>query len=56
MDPILEVEVEESVSPYSPPMVTPMAQESEQMTLANILCEIEVSRRETFNQLWADRR
>jgi len=52
----LEVEEEEeSASPYSPPMVTPMAQESEQMTLANILCEMEVSRRETFDQLRADR-
>ena len=50
MDPILEVEEEEeSVSPYSPPMVTPIAQESEQMTLANILREMEVSRRETFD-------
>ena len=48
-------EEEESASPYSPPMVTPMAQESEQMTLANILCEMEVSRRETFDQLRADR-
>ena len=57
MDPILEVEEEEeSASPYSPSMVTPMAQESEQMTLANILREMEVSRRETFNQLRADRR
>jgi len=56
MDPILEVEEEESASPYSPPMVTPMAQESEQMTLANILREMEVSRRETFDQLRADRR
>jgi len=57
MDPILEVEEEEeSVSPYSPPMVTPMAQESEQMTLANILREMEVSRRKTFDQLRADRR
>jgi len=57
MDPILEVEEEEeSASPYSPAMVTPMAQESEQITLANILCEMEVSRRETFDQLRADRR
>jgi len=56
MDPILEVEEEEeSTSPYSPPMVTPMAQESEQITLANILHEMEVSRRETFDQLKADR-
>ena len=43
-------------SPYSPPMVSPMAQESEQITLANILREMEVSRRETFDQLRADRR
>ena len=57
MDPIMEVEEEEeSASPYSPPMVTPMAQEIEQMTLANILREMEVSRRETFDQLRADRR
>jgi len=57
MDPILEVEEEEeSTSPYSPPMVTPMAQESDQITLANILREMEVSRRETFDQLRADRR
>ena len=57
MDPILEVEEEEeSASPYSPPMVTPMAQESEQITLANILREMKVSRRETFDQLRADRR
>ena len=57
MDPILEVEEEEeSASPYSPPMVTLMAQESEQMTLANILREMEVSRRETFDQVRADRR
>jgi len=57
MDPILEVEEEEeSASPYSPPMVTLMAQESEQMTLANILREMEMSRRETFDQLRADRR
>ena len=57
MDPILEVEEEEeSASPYSPPMVTPMAQESGQMTLANILREMEVSKRETFDQLREDRR
>jgi len=57
MDPILEVEEEEeSASPYSPPMVTPMAPESEQITLANILREMEVSRRETFDQLRVDRR
>jgi len=57
MDPILEVEQEEeSASPYFPPMVTHMAQESEQMTLANILREMEVSRSETFDQLRADRR
>ena len=57
MDPILEVEEEEeSTSPYSPPMVTYMAQESDQITLANILSEMEVSRRETFDQLRADRR
>jgi len=57
MDPILEVEEEEeSASLYSPPMVTPMAQESEQITLANILREMEVSKRETFDQLRADRR
>jgi len=57
MDPILEVEEEEeSASPYSPPVVTPMAQESEQITLANILHEIEVSKRETFDQLMANRR
>jgi len=57
MDLILEVEEEEeSTSPYSPPMVTPMAQESEKITLANILHEMEVSRRETFDQLRADRR
>jgi len=37
-------------------MVTPMAQESEQITLANILREMKVSRRETFDQLRADRR
>jgi len=45
-----------TASPYSPPMVTSMAQESEQITLANILREMEVSRRETFDQLRADRR
>ena len=57
MDPILKVEEEEeSASPYSPPMVTSMAQESEQITLANILREMEVSRRENFDQLRADRR
>jgi len=57
MDPILEVEEEEeSTSPYSPPMVTPMAQESEQMTLANILREMKVSRKETFDQSRADKR
>jgi len=57
MDPILEVkEEEESASPYSSPMVTPMAQESEQITFANILREMEVSRRETFDQLRVDRR
>jgi len=50
MDPILEVEEEEeSASPYSPPMVTLMAQESEQITM-------EVSRRETFDQLRVDKR
>ena len=55
MDPILEVEEEEeSASPYSPPMVTSMAQESEEITLANILREI--SRRETFDQLRGNRR
>ena len=37
-------------------MVTSMAQESEQMTLVNILREMEVSRRETFDQLRVDRR
>jgi len=53
MDPILEVEEEEeSASPYSPPM----AQESEQMTFANILREMEVSTRENFDQLRTDRR
>jgi len=57
MDPILEVEEEEeSTSPYSPPMVTPMAQESEQISLSNILHEMEVSKRETFDQLRVDRR
>ena len=57
MDSILEVEEEEeSASPYSPPIVTPIIQESEQMTLANSLREMEVSRRETFDQLRADRR
>jgi len=57
MDPILDVEKEEeSTSPYSPPMVTPMTQESEQITLANILREMEVSRRKTFDQLRADKR
>jgi len=57
MEPILEVEEEEeSVSPYYPPRVTPMAQENEQITLANILREMEISRRETFDQLRADRR
>jgi len=57
MDPILEVEEEEeSTSPYSPPMVTPMAQESEQINLTNILRGMEVSRRENFDQLRADRR
>ena len=57
MDPILEVEEEEeSASPYSPPMVAPMAQESKQIANVNILREMEVSRRETFDQLRADRR
>jgi len=57
MEPILEVEEEEeSASPCSPPMVTPMAQENEQITLANILREMEISRRETFDQLRAVKR
>ena len=45
MEPILDVEEEESTSPSSPPMVTPMVQENEQITLANILREMEVSRK-----------
>ena len=51
-----EEENEESVSPYSPPMVTPVAQQNEHTTLANIIREMEISRRETFEQLRADRR
>jgi len=37
-------------------MLTPMVQENEQITLANILREMEASGRETFEQLRADRR
>jgi len=57
MEPILEVEEEEELtSPYSPPMVTLMVQENEQITFPNILHEMKISRRETFDQLRADRR
>jgi len=57
LDPIVEEEEEEEpVSPYSSPMVTLVAQQIEHTTLANILREMEISRRETFEQLRTDRR
>ena len=51
-----EEEEEESISPYSPPMVTLVTEQDDHTTLANILREMEISRRETFDQLRADRR
>ena len=57
LDPIVEEEEEEeSISPYSPPMVTLVTEQDDHTTLANILREMEISRRETFDQLRADRR
>jgi len=58
LDPNVEEEEEEveSHTPYSPPIVTPLMQPNEQHTLAQILREMEISRRETFDQLSEDRR
>ena len=57
LDPIVEEKGEaESVSPYSPSMVALVTQQNDHTTLANILREMEISRRETFEQLRADRR
>ena len=57
MDPIVEEEEdEELVSPYSPPKVTPVTQQNDNTNLANILREMEISRRETIDQLRTNRR
>jgi len=55
LDPIVEEEEEESIPPYSPVIVTPMAQQHDQTTLAHILRGMEIGKRETFDQLRADR-
>jgi len=50
LDLIVEKEKNESSLAYSPPIVTALVPQNEQQTLACILWEMEMSRRETFDQ------